>query len=128
MTKHRKWKPVIIISIGVFAIGYLIFTGIRDTMTYFLTVSEVLAKETDFQNDIIRVGGSVSPSSVQWDPKTLSLTFQLNDERSSFLVQYKGVVPDSFKPGKEVVIEGTYAGKGRFNATLIMPKCASKYE
>ena len=128
MKKRRKWKPILISIIGVLVIGYLIFTGVRDTMTYYLTVSEVLAKEADFQNDVIRVGGSVSPSSVQWDPRALNLTFQLDDDRSSFVVHYQGVVPDSFKPGKEVVVEGIYAGKRRFNAKQIMPKCASKYE
>ncbi len=128
MKKRLKLKPVLISIIGVLIIGYLIFTGIRDTMTYYLTVSEVMAKEVDFQNEIVRVGGSVSPSSVKWDPRALKLTFNLVDGQSSFLVDYKGVVPDSFKPGKEVIIEGTYAGEGRFNATQIMPKCASKYE
>ena len=109
-------------------IGYLIFTGIRDTMTYFLTVSEVLAKSPETQTDTLRVGGKVSPASVQWDPKELKLLFKIEDEKSSLNVHYKGVVPDSFKPGGEVVIEGKYIADGLFTATTIMPKCASKYE
>ena len=128
MKKRRKLKPVLISIIAVLVIGYLIFSGIRDTMTYYLTVSEVMAKEADFQNETIRVEGNVSPASVKWDPKALKLTFELTDDQSNFLVYYTGVVPDTFKPGKEVVIEGTYAGMGKFNATVIMPKCASKYE
>ena len=38
-----KYKPIIISLVVVSVVGYLIFTGIRDTMTYYLTVSEVLA-------------------------------------------------------------------------------------
>ena len=109
-------------------IGYLIFTGLRDTMTYFLTVSEVLAKSPEMLTDTLRVGGKVSPASVQWDPKELKLLFKIEDEKSSLKVNYKGVVPDSFKPGGEVVVEGKYIGDGQFTATTIMPKCASKYE
>jgi cytochrome c-type biogenesis protein CcmE len=57
----------------------------------------------------------------------LRLLFEIKDEKAAIAVDYKGVVPDSFKPGREVVIEGTYAGDGRFKAITIMPKCASKY-
>ena len=128
MKKRKKLKPILISVVILSVIGYLIFTGIRDTMTYFLTVSEVLAKSPETQTDTLRVGGKVSPSSVQWDPKELKLLFKIEDEKSSLNVHYKGVVPDSFKPGGEVVIEGKYIADGQFTATTIMPKCASKYE
>lgn len=109
-------------------IGYLIYTGIRDTMTYYLTVSEVLANSSGIQDKTVKVGGTVSPGSVQWDPKDLKLFFKIEDDQSSLTVNFKGVPPDSFKPGREVVIEGKYIGDGSFVATTIMPKCASKYE
>ncbi|MBW1698952.1 MAG: cytochrome c maturation protein CcmE [Deltaproteobacteria bacterium] len=129
MRKQRKLKPVIICIAGVLVIGYLVYAGIRDTMTYYLTVSEVLAKAPDFQDEPVRVGGSVSPASVKWDPRALKLLFKIEDDRSTIFVDYTGVVPDSFKPGSEVVLEGTYSQeKEIFQATSIMPKCASKYE
>ncbi|MFH2011729.1 MAG: cytochrome c maturation protein CcmE [Pseudomonadota bacterium] len=126
--KKRRLKPIIISFIIVSVIGYLIYTGLRDTMTYYLTVSEVLAKSSEIQNQTVRVGGNVSIDSVQWDPKDLRLFFKMEDDKSSLLVDYRGVVPDSFKPGREVVVEGTYKSDGQFIATTIMPKCASKYE
>lgn len=128
MKKRRRLKPILISIIIVSVIGYLIYTGLRDTMTYYLTVSEVLAKSSEIQNQTIRVGGNVSPDSVQWDPKDLRLLFKIEDDKSSLNVDYRGVVPDSFKPGREVVVEGTYKSNGQFMATTIMPKCASKYE
>lgn len=128
MEKKRRLKPIIISFIIVSVIGYLIYTGLRDTMTYYLTVSEVLAKSSEIQNQTVRVGGNVSIDSVQWDPKDLRLFFKMEDDKSSLLVDYRGVVPDSFKPGREVVVEGTYKSDGQFIATTIMPKCASKYE
>jgi cytochrome c-type biogenesis protein CcmE len=70
----------------------------------------------------------VTAESVQWDPKTLKLSFKLEDPQANLVVNYSGVVPDSFKPGAEVIVEGTYRGDGSFWATTIMPKCASKYE
>ena len=128
MKKNKKIKPLIVSCVIFLVIGYLIYAGLRDTMTYYLTVSEVLASTTEVENEPIRVGGIVSPSSVQWDPKDLKLSFILKENESSIEVDYQGVVPDSFKPGIEVVLEGIYSGNGQFKATTIMPKCASKYE
>jgi len=124
----KKLKPILISVIVLSVVGYLIFTGLRDTMTYYLTVSEVLAKSTEIHDQTIRVGGNVTPDSIQWDAKDLMLLFKIEDDQSVLHIEYKGVVPDSFKPGQEVVVEGRYTGQGRFLATTIMPKCASKYE
>jgi cytochrome c-type biogenesis protein CcmE len=128
MKKNKKIKPIIVSCLIFLVIGYLIYAGLRDTMTYYLTVSEVLAGTMEIGNDPIRVGGVVAPSSVQWDAKDLKLSFTLEEKDSSLTVYYQGVVPDSFKPGIEVVLEGIYSGNGQFRATTIMPKCASKYE
>jgi cytochrome c-type biogenesis protein CcmE len=97
-------------------------------MTFYLTVSEVLAKTPEELTQTQKVGGVVTTGSVQWDPKTLKLSFKLEDDQSNLIVNYTGVVPDSFKPGTEVIVEGTYGGDGNFRAKTIMPKCASKYE
>jgi len=128
LKKRIKSKPLIISAVVLLVIGYLIYTGVRDTMVFYLTVSEVLAKPTDNLTATQKVGGLVTADSVQWDPKTLKLSFKLEDEQANLIVDYAGVVPDSFKPGTEVIVEGTYRGDGSFWATTIMPKCASKYE
>ena len=128
MKKGIKYKPIIISAVILLVIGYLIYTGLRDTMVFYLTVSEVLAKTPEDLTDTQKVGGTVTAGSVQWDPKTLKLSFKLEDQQAGLVVNYAGVVPDSFKPGTEVIVEGTYRGDGKFWATTIMPKCASKYE
>ncbi|UCD78231.1 MAG: cytochrome c maturation protein CcmE [Desulfobacterales bacterium] len=128
MKKRIKYKPIVISAVILLVIGYLIYTGLRDTMVFYLTVSEVLAKPPEDLTQTQKVGGIVTAESVQWDPKTLKLSFKLEDKQANLIVNYSGVVPDSFKPGAEVIVEGTYRGDGKFLATTIMPKCASKYE
>lgn len=129
MGKKKKRLKVIVISSIIFSIiGYLTYTGIRDTMAYYLTVSELLAKGPSAENMGLRVGGEVVPDSVQWNPKDLKLRFWIRDGESSLQVHYQGVVPDSFKPGKEVIVEGRYTAEGLFKAATIMPTCPSKYE
>ena len=128
MKRKIKYKPIVISAVILMVIGYLIYTGLRDTMVFYLTVSEVMAKSPEDLTDTQKVGGIVNAGSVQWEPKTLKLSFRLEDEQANLVVNYTGVVPDSFKPGSEVIVEGTYRGDGNFWATTIMPKCASKYE
>lgn len=128
MKKRIKYKPIVLSAVVLIVIGYLIYTGLRDTMIFYLTVSEVLAKPPEKLTQTQKVGGMVTTGSVQWDPKTLKLSFKLEDNQANLIVNYSGVVPDSFKPGAEVIVEGTYRGDGSFWATTIMPKCASKYE
>ena len=128
MKRKIKYKPIVISAVILMVIGYLIYTGLRDTMVFYLTVSEVMAKSPEDLTDTQKVGGIVNAGSVQWEPKTLKLSFRLEDEQANLVVNYSGVVPDSFKPGTEVIVEGTYRGDGNFWATTIMPKCASKYE
>ncbi len=119
--KKRRGLKTALTTLVIFAVvGYLIYDGMYNTMTYSLTVSEVLAKPLELQNQTIRVGGNISPDSVQWDPKQFLLSFKIEDDKSHLNVDYKGVMPDSFEPGREVVIEGTFENNGQFRATKIM--------
>lgn len=124
----RKLKPIIISLFILLIIIYLVYDGVISTMTYYLTVSEVLANPLKVKNKKIKIGGLVSPDSVKWNPIELILLFKINDDKASITVNYRGVVPDSFKPGREIIVEGEYMNDGKFKATTIMPKCASKYE
>lgn len=126
--KKTRFKFILVSSIILFIVGYLAYTGFRDTMVYYLTVSELMAKGSSAEGEGFRVGGEVVPDSVHWNPKELKMSFRITDGESSLQVDYQGVVPDSFKPGKEVLVEGKYTAEGIFKATTILPTCPSKYE
>ena len=42
-------------------------------------------------------------------------------------VSYRGAVPDTFKPGAEVIVEGGMSDR-HFAARTLMTKCPSKYQ
>ncbi len=109
-------------------IGYLIYTGLRDTQMYYLTPSEVVEMGEEAYNEGMRIGGIVADGSIDWDPQTLLLEFRVEDDDVSLPVFYKGVVPDAFENGVEIVVEGKLTAAGVFEATLLLPKCPSKYE
>jgi cytochrome c-type biogenesis protein CcmE len=123
--KRIRLILVTLVTMGI--IGYLIYSGVSDTMVYYLKVSELLEQTVEASEEGVRVGGKVLEGSVTWDPKDLQLNFTIEDEKSTLPVVYHGQVPDSFQQGKDVIIEGTFAD-GLFTASQIMPTCPSKYE
>jgi len=59
------------------------------------------------------------------------VSFLLEDKDNARLtipISYSGAVPDTFKPGAEVIVEGGMGEQGRFNARTLMTKCPSKYQ
>ena len=125
--KKGKRKLILITVLAVSVIGYLVYAGVRDTMVYYLTVSELVQQGLQSSNGGVRVGGKILEGSIIWDPKDLRLRFIMGDKKTKLPVVYQGVVPDSFKQGRKVVIEGIYAD-GLFTASQIMPTCPARYE
>lgn len=111
------------------ALGYMIYSAIAANSEYYLTVSEVYAMGAQAQESQIKIGGMVVEGSVVWDRATNAVSFNISDEKGKTMpVTYRGVVPDSFQPGAEVILEGKLREDGRFAATTLLAKCASKYE
>lgn len=112
----------------VATIGYLILSGFNDTtVSYYQKVDELKALGVSAEGRSFRVSGQVVTGSVERAADGLSMTFTIDELGQTMPVVYHGIIPDTFKEGAGVLLEGKYA-KGRFEATNIMTKCASKYE
>lgn len=124
----RKKKFIIGGLILFLAIGYLGFMGFRSSASYYYTVSELLAQGDSVHARVVRVNGQVVPGSVEQKSGDLSLKFTVAEGGKDLPVVYRGVVPDTFQPGGNIVIVGTLDVGGVFQAKTLMPKCPSKYE
>lgn len=110
------------------ALGYLCYAGFTENSVYFLNVSEAKAAAAD-QLRQARLFGVVAEQELAQKPTSVS--FQLMDKddvKLTIPVQYTGLVPDTFKPGAEVIVEGSMHETGYFNAKTLMTKCPSKYQ
>jgi cytochrome c-type biogenesis protein CcmE len=126
---HTKLIVAGLIIIG--AIAYLMFSGINDSMVYYYTVSELMAKADSLDGRGVRVSGYVEPGSVQRTAGAPEIRFVVFEKQSDETVPvvYRGTVPDTFKENAEVVVEGTYrTGDRVFQANTLLAKCPSKYE
>ncbi len=142
-------RPRFFIGVGLIAaaIGYLIFSAIRTTSEYYLTVPEVAARQTELGGQALRVAGRVKAGTINWDPNTLTLKFEIvpipdvdaagapvkpfvvaSDPVSFRVVSAGEPKPDMFAPGRDVIVEGKLGADGAIAATQVMTSCPSKYK
>lgn len=131
MAKMNKKNMKFAVGSGIIilTIFYLIVTGVSKTSTYFLSIAELEARGASIYGTGIRVKGNVVEGSIKRDQTSLKVDFQISDDSKKALrVQYKGVVPDMFKEGIDVVVEGHINSDGLFQASTLLTSCPSKYE
>jgi cytochrome c-type biogenesis protein CcmE len=121
-------KLLIVAAVIVVAIGYLIFTAVQTSAVYYLTVGELLAAGQALEGQSVRVAGNVVPGSIQREGTSLVVHFAAEDASGRLPITYRGVVPDIFGDGVEVVVEGKYLADGTFSAATLLAKCPSKFE
>src|SRR5438093_479942 len=127
MSKHHV-KLAIGVVVIVTSVAYLLFSGATVNTMYYLTVPEVQQKGRTLQGEAIRVAGKITADPIDWDVRNLSLGFMIGDAQTRMPVRYKGVKPDMFQTGVDVIVEGRLGYDGVFTASTLMTSCPSKYE
>ncbi len=119
----------ILVAVAVFVLAgvYLAYNGARSSLAYYLTVDELLSRGGAMTQADIRLSGLVAAGTIVRDPVAGTLAFRITDGARALDVRYRGVVPDAFKDGAEVVVEGRYDGR-TFTAARLFAKCPSKFE
>ncbi|MEX0911838.1 MAG: cytochrome c maturation protein CcmE [Gemmatimonadota bacterium] len=132
MKKQRKFMLGGALLVGL--IGYLMVTGMRDSMVYYHTPTELMAQvaaDPGYHDMGVKVGGRVVPGTASFDQRTLELRFDVLDIEggaAQFPVAYQGPLPETFEEGGDVVVEGRFTQAGVFEATTLLTKCGSRYE
>lgn len=148
-------KPKFIIG-GVMilaAVAYLIFSATSASAERFMTVDEMLAEGPAIVGDSLRITGAVVGDTIQYDPNTLTLTFEIahapadfqeieeqgglaevlhqaviDPTRQRVKVIYVGVKPDLLRGEAQAIMTGTLDADGVFHATELLLKCPTRYE
>ncbi len=135
------------------AIIYLIVTSLQSTAQYFYTITEIQAKGASLAGQNVRASGAVLGSSITYDPKSLTITFEManvsNDAQvldaagglaealhqavmdpngARIKVVYIGVKPDLLKNEAQAIVTGKLGQDGVFYADELLLKCPTRYE
>lgn len=128
LRKKVSYPIALLLIIG--GIGGLIFSTASQSSAYFVNVSEAHAIAPEKLQGA-RLFGTVAAQNFTQSENGRETTFLLEDQHDRAItlpVSFKGVVPDTFKIGAEVIVEGSMDTKGFFIAKTLMTKCPSKYQ
>jgi len=76
----------------------------------------------------IRAGGMVLEGSLQRDSQSLTVEFTITDyQGSNFVVSYTGILPDLFREGQGIIVQGELNQAGKFMAREVLAKHDENY-
>jgi cytochrome c-type biogenesis protein CcmE len=107
LRKRRRWFLVVAVVL-VLGLSYAAYSLFSHTGADYLTVSELRSQVDSTYSEPVMVEGKVAPGSIDWDDKTQVMRFTLTDDRESLTIVYEGIVPNTFKPGAELIVVGRY--------------------
>jgi len=124
--RRSPTRLVIALSIAAALAVFIVYTAVAGAGTPQIQPSDL----AQHRGDVLLVGRVVGP--VRGDAHGSGLHFRLknvqHDTGARVAVRYTGSVPDLFRTGREVVVEGTLRD-GTFVAKpgTLSTKCPSKY-
>ena len=135
------------------AVVYLIVSSTQASAEYFMTIDEIKAEGATAVGKSLRLSGAVVGDTVQYDPQTLTLTFDVahvsgdNDEieaqgglaevlfqavndpsRQRISVVYNGPKPNLLRGEAQAIMTGRLGEDGIFYADELLLKCPTRYE
>lgn len=124
-SKYFKFGAAI--TVIVLALGYLAWTGVQETKSYYVTIKELHAMGDGAYTKHLRVSGFVQPGSIK--QSGTHADFTLEEDGQTLQVSYKGSEPppDTFKDHAQALAIGDLGKDGVFRANQLQAKCASKY-
>lgn len=125
--RHRNRRLATIAAAGivlVIAVG-LGLTAMRSAIVYFYSPSEVMAEHPGF-DERVRVGGLVETGSVG-EEEDGTIRFVITDGAADVTVRYAGILPDLFREGQGVIVQGRFAERGLLTAETVLAKHDENY-
>lgn len=123
--KKRIYLVLTSMTILVLAVG-LVLTALQDSISLFLDPSELATRDLA-DGERVRLGGLVVEDSFLKADDGLTYHFDVTDGAETISVVYKGSLPDLFREGQGVVLEGEVNNTGPFKATEVLAKHDENY-
>src|SRR6202050_1911070 len=124
---RRYFRFGAVMAVIVLALGYLAYTGVQDSKSYYVTIKELNGMGNEAYSKRLRVAGNVLPGSIKRSGTRVDFVLKEND--LTLPVSYTGTEapPDTFKDDSQALADGSFGSDGVFHAKQLQAKCASKY-
>jgi cytochrome c-type biogenesis protein CcmE len=130
MNPKRKKKVFLIcgLILGIsFALGLMLY-ALQTNINLFYTPTQVANQEVP-QDTIVRLGGMVEKNSLQRSnqPESLQVSFTITDFTHNVKINYEGILPNLFREGQGVVVQGKLVANKVFLADKVLAKHDENY-
>jgi len=115
------------IAVILAALGYLAYTGVQESKSYYVTIKELRNMGDSAYVKRLRVAGNVQPGSIRRSGTHVNFVLVENDQLLNVIYSGTEPPPDTFKDDAQALAEGSFSRDGTFYAKQIQAKCASKY-
>lgn len=129
MNPKRRTRLIIalFVLVGAGVSVTLVLLALNENINMFYPPDAVVAGDAPVGAQI-RAGGMVLEGSVDRDPESLDVSFVLTDYAGSeFTVRYSGILPDLFREGQGIIVQGTLGAEGLFQANQVLAKHDENY-
>jgi cytochrome c-type biogenesis protein CcmE len=136
--KNKRYLMGTLVIVG--AIGTLLATSMKSSALRAVPVAEICAKDNTASSLVghtVRIVGWVGHEKVRRVPlqtpsgqifvNHFTVIDQEHKDRS-VKVAYRDALPDTFRAGSPVQVDGLYKAAGLMDAERVLTKCPSKYE
>ena len=135
------------------AVIYLIISATQANAEFFMTVNELKSKGNSLVGRSLRISGAVIGDTIQYDPLTMNLTFDIahvpsdnaaiemggglaavlhaavtDPTRTRLTIVYNGPKPDLLRDEAQAIVTGHLNEDGIFYADELLLKCPTKYQ
>jgi len=111
------------------AAAALTLTALSSSVTYFYTPSDLAALD-EAPTRSVRLGGLVAADSVKYESSNANdsiVSFTVTDGAANIRVSYQGILPDLFREGQGVVVQGRVVSASLLKADNVLAKHDENY-
>jgi cytochrome c-type biogenesis protein CcmE len=124
--KSRLYLAVFLL-VAVSGTTAMLMVALEQNINMFYPPEEVVNGTAPLDHTI-RAGGMVRDGTVRRDPDSLEVQFTITDYNGSdFVVSYTGILPDLFREGQGILVEGKLHSDGMFLAHEVLAKHDENY-
>ena len=130
---NRSLGLLIALVAMVGAVVALFMVGFKEAAVYSTPVDKLMGQKAAYVGRKVRVEGELVAGTLKKRDQPCEYRFTVHSNQVEMPVRYaQCVIPDTFRDvpsgGVQVTVEGALSKEGDFEATLVMAKCASKYD
>ena len=120
--KKKRFLGLILFFVPLCFGLFFLMSALNSNIVYFISPTELI--EQNKINQRLRLGGLVQSNSISVIGTIIK--FDVTDGNNSVSVKYEGLLPDLFKEGQGVIVEGRFDSNS-FNADNLLAKHDENY-